>query len=128
MADQGQQKHYFYVLLCGDGSLYAGYTTDLAKRLATHRAGKGAKYTRAAKRQPLTMIYAEYFDQKRPALQSEARFKQLNRAEKLAYLAQAQVNVHPSQALVLVKGLQNHLLVTTKEGDQTHATTEELST
>ena len=33
-----------YILRCGDGSLYTGITTDVEKRLETHRSGKGAKY------------------------------------------------------------------------------------
>ena len=37
---------YLYILRCGDGSLYTGITTDVEKRLAQHRSGKGAKYTR----------------------------------------------------------------------------------
>lgn len=37
---------YVYVLRCGDGTLYTGTTDDVARRLAAHRAGKGAKYTR----------------------------------------------------------------------------------
>jgi putative endonuclease len=35
-----------YLLRCGDGSLYAGITNDLQKRLQAHRSGKGARYTR----------------------------------------------------------------------------------
>ena len=38
---------YVYILLCGDGTLYTGYTNDLERRLAVHNAGKGAKYTRS---------------------------------------------------------------------------------
>lgn len=37
---------YVYMLLCGDGSLYTGWTDDLQQRLAAHRMGRGAKYTR----------------------------------------------------------------------------------
>lgn len=40
-------SHYFYVLSCRDGALYAGYTNNIEKRLKTHNDGKGAKYTRA---------------------------------------------------------------------------------
>ena len=37
--------YYFYVLLCADGTFYGGFTDDVEARLATHNAGKGAKYT-----------------------------------------------------------------------------------
>ncbi|MCY1005661.1 GIY-YIG nuclease family protein [Nannocystis pusilla] len=42
-----ERRYTVYLLRCADGSLYAGITDDLARRLATHNAGKGAKYTRA---------------------------------------------------------------------------------
>ncbi len=47
--------YYTYLLRCGDGSLYAGITTDPARRLAEHRSGskRGARYTRY--RTPLFM-------------------------------------------------------------------------
>lgn len=48
--------YYAYLIRCGDGSLYAGITTDPARRLAEHRSGgkKGARYTR--NRGPLSMV------------------------------------------------------------------------
>jgi len=36
-----------YLVRCCDGSLYAGVTTDLERRLAQHNAGRGAAYTRS---------------------------------------------------------------------------------
>lgn len=77
-------KHYFYVLECGDGSYYAGYTNDLMKRLAKHESGKGAKYTRS--RGPLMLIHDESFDTKPEAMKAEYAFKQLSKAEKVAYI------------------------------------------
>ncbi len=44
------KPYYFYVLLCADGTFYGGFTDDVAARVATHNAGKGAKYT--ASRRP----------------------------------------------------------------------------
>ncbi|WP_201330099.1 methyltransferase, partial [Lactobacillus nasalidis] len=35
-----EEKHYFYVLLCSDGSFYGGYTNDLDRRLKAHNSGK----------------------------------------------------------------------------------------
>ena len=40
------KPYYFYVLLCADGTFYGGFTDDVAARVATHNAGKGAKYTK----------------------------------------------------------------------------------
>ena len=45
-----------YLVRCRDGSLYAGCTTDLDRRIAAHNAGTGAKYTRV--RRPVTLAYA----------------------------------------------------------------------
>ena len=40
-------EHYIYILECGDGSLYTGYTTDVEARVSAHQAGTGAKYTKS---------------------------------------------------------------------------------
>ena len=39
--------YYVYLLRCGDGSLYGGIATDPKRREEEHKAGTGAKYTRA---------------------------------------------------------------------------------
>ena len=48
-----------YMLRCADGTLYTGWTNDLEKRLKTHTAGKGGRYTRA--RLPVELAYIERF-------------------------------------------------------------------
>jgi len=80
-------KHYFYVLLCADKTYYAGYTTDLTRRLLEHNSGKGAKYTRLKKRRPAKMIHHEHFSTRSEAMKQEYAFKQLSRTQKEAYLA-----------------------------------------
>ncbi|TYS30129.1 GIY-YIG nuclease family protein [Bacillus pumilus] len=79
-----KHNHYFYVLKCADGSLYAGYTNDLQKRLSTHNNGKGAKYTRA--RRPVELHYHECFSTKTEAMQQEYRFKTWTRKKKDLYI------------------------------------------
>ena len=74
-----------YLLRCGDGSLYAGATSDLARRLARHAAGKGARYTRS--RLPVTLAWQEPAAGRSAALRREAALKRLSRAEKLALCA-----------------------------------------
>lgn len=76
-----------YILACGDGSLYTGITNDLEKRLAAHRAGTGARYTRG--RGPLEIVYTEKKRNKSYALKREAAIKALSRAEKVALSASA---------------------------------------
>ena len=79
-----EEKHYFYVLLCSDGSFYGGYTNDLKKRLGAHNSGKGAKYTKS--RRPVEMIYLEEYADKRTAMQREYWFKHHDRAWKEKFL------------------------------------------
>ena len=72
---------YVYMLRCKDSSLYTGWTNDIEHRLAMHRTGKGAKYTRG--RGPLELVYLEELPDKESALRREAAIKRLTRAEKL---------------------------------------------
>jgi len=72
--------HYVYVLRCADDTLYTGYTTDPARRVAEHDAGEGAKYTRG--RAPVELVHVERFDSKSAAMSREYAVKQLSRTEK----------------------------------------------
>jgi putative endonuclease len=74
-----------YLLRCGDGSLYAGATNDLARRLARHAAGKGGRYTRS--HLPVRLVYEERIRGRGAALRREAALKRLTRAAKLALVA-----------------------------------------
>jgi putative endonuclease len=78
------KEHYFYVLSCKDGSLYAGYTNNISRRLKLHNEGKGAKYTRG--RGPVKLIFSKPFSTKGEALKAEYAFKQLDRKKKQEYL------------------------------------------
>ncbi len=71
---------YVYMLLCGDNTLYTGMTDNVERRLATHRAGKGARYTRG--RGPLELVYTERLPDRSSALKREAALKRLTRREK----------------------------------------------
>lgn len=74
--------HFVYILRCKDNSLYTGYTTNVKKRLRTHNAGKGAKYTRG--RRPVSLVYFKRVDSKSLGLKLESRIKKLNKKEKEA--------------------------------------------
>ncbi|HLZ46244.1 MAG TPA: GIY-YIG nuclease family protein [Gemmatimonadales bacterium] len=71
-----------YLLRCGDGSLYAGVTNDLARRLESHRRGTASAYTRS--RRPVQLAYREAVSDRASALKREAALRRLSRAEKLA--------------------------------------------
>ena len=73
------------MLLCADGTVYSGYTTDPARRTAAHNSARGAKYTRS--RRPVTLAYQECFGTKSEAMKREAALKKLGRTEKLALIA-----------------------------------------
>lgn len=76
-----------YILRCADGTLYTGCTNDLPRRLATHSAGKGAKYTRS--RLPVELVYTEDAADKSQALRREAAIKALDRGAKLRLIQAA---------------------------------------
>ena len=82
-------KSYVYILRCADGTLYTGWTTDLAARLRVHNGeGKGgAKYTRS--RRPVTFAYYEECTDSRSAMRREFAIKRLTREQKEALIASA---------------------------------------
>ena len=80
-------QNYVYLLRCADGTLYCGWTTDLAARVKAHNSGRGAKYTRS--RLPAELVYYETYKDRHEALRREWQLKRLPRAEKLALIRDA---------------------------------------
>jgi putative endonuclease len=80
---------WVYMLRCADGSLYTGWTTDVQRRLAQHRAGKASRYT--ASRLPVELAFVAPMADRPAARREEARIKALDRAAKLALIAAADV-------------------------------------
>ncbi|MET3291291.1 UNVERIFIED_CONTAM: putative endonuclease [Brevibacillus sp. OAP136] len=72
--------HFVYILLCADGSLYTGYTTEPKRRLRQHEEGKGAKYTRG--RGPFQLVYLEEGSDRSWGLCREEAIKRLSREKK----------------------------------------------
>lgn len=77
-----------YLLECADGTLYAGITNDLEKRLASHNRGTASKYTRG--RRPVRLAYWEPQTDRAAASRREAQIKKLDRAAKDALVRQTQ--------------------------------------
>ena len=73
--------NFVYILRCGDGSLYTGWTNDLQHRLRMHAEGKGGKYTRA--HLPVELVYSESYETASKARSREVKIKQLSREQKL---------------------------------------------
>jgi putative endonuclease len=78
--------HFAYLLRCADGTLYAGYTNDLAARVHAHNHSKaGARYTKS--RRPVALAWSQKFRTKSAAMSREAKIKTMTREEKLAMVA-----------------------------------------
>jgi putative endonuclease len=73
---------WVYLLRCRDGSLYTGWTVDLERRLARHRAGTASRYT--ASRLPVELTLALPMPDRTAARREEVRIKRLTRSAKLA--------------------------------------------
>lgn len=80
--------NYTYIVRCKDNTLYCGWTNDLDKRMASHNAGTGAKYTRS--RHPVQLVYYETFETKEEAMRREYAIKRLTRAEKMKLISKAE--------------------------------------
>jgi putative endonuclease len=72
---------WVYLLRCRDGSLYTGWTVDVERRLARHRAGTASRYT--ASRLPVELELALPMPDRTAARREEARIKRLTRSAKL---------------------------------------------
>ncbi len=81
------QIAFVYVLRCGDGSLYCGWTNDLDRRLEAHRTGRASRYTRS--RLPVQLAWSRPMRSRSEAMREEARIKRLSRADKLHLVSQA---------------------------------------
>ncbi len=72
---------FVYIVVCHDGTLYTGWTTDLEARVQAHNAGHGSAYCKA--RRPVRLVYQEEWPTRRQAQQREQAIKRLPRHKKL---------------------------------------------
>ncbi|MFC6176381.1 GIY-YIG nuclease family protein [Companilactobacillus huachuanensis] len=84
------KKYYVYMLLCNDKTFYTGTSNNVEKRVATHNAGKGAKYTKI--RRPVKLMYSEELADKSAALKREIAIKKLSRQQKITLLKSNGIN------------------------------------
>ena len=80
------ERWFVYVLRCRGDRLYCGIAKDVEARFAEHRAGKGAKFTRAFP--PEAIVATITVAGKAEALREERAFKALARARKLEQVAE----------------------------------------
>lgn len=74
------ESWYVYVLRCANGALYTGIATNITRRIAEHRVGKGAKYLRG--KGPLRLVFKKAVGDKGLALRVERRIKKLPKIRK----------------------------------------------
>jgi putative endonuclease len=83
MASTQAPRWKVYLLVCNDGTLYCGITTDLQHRIQDHAAGKGSKYVYS--RRPFGVCALSNGNLTRSqALKEEARIKRLPKLDKYA--------------------------------------------
>ena len=75
-------KGYLYILRCSDDSLYIGSTINLNVRVARHKQGNGANYTK--ERLPVELVYSEEFPRVQQAYKREKQIQKWTRAKKEA--------------------------------------------
>ncbi|CNE72252.1 GIY-YIG nuclease family protein [Yersinia kristensenii] len=71
---------HLYLLRTASGMLYTGITTDVARRLTQHQAGKGAKALRG--KGELALVFHCEAGDRSTALKLEYRVKQLSKQQK----------------------------------------------
>lgn len=97
-------NYHIYILCCGDGSLYTGWSTNVEKRLAEHKAGKGAKYTRT--RLPVELVYREKWSSKQKALQREREIKNFSHKEKNTLISDQSSKTYNTAILKFLRRLE----------------------
>ena len=70
---------YVYMIMCNDGTLYTGITTNVSRRIAEHNtSNKGAKYTRT--RRPVKLVWQCTSGDRSSASKEEYRIKKLKKS------------------------------------------------
>ena len=84
-----RDHHYFVYLLASReyGTLYAGVTNDLHRRVGEHRHGKGSKFT--AKYNVTRLVWFEEHGDIEAAIKREKLIKRWRRAWKIALIEES---------------------------------------
>jgi putative endonuclease len=76
---------FMYILKCIDETYYTGSTVDMTMRLAQHKAGEGANYTK--NRLPVELVFLQRFDRIDEAFNREKQVQKWTRKKKEALIA-----------------------------------------
>lgn len=88
---------FVYIVECSDGTFYTGWTTDLARRVADHNAGRGGRYTRM--RRPVCLVYWEAMPDRATAQRRELAIKRAGRDAKQRLIDRAGMEGPPAHPL-----------------------------
>lgn len=83
-------QFYAYIVKCGDGTYYTGYTNDLEKRLLRHNTGFASKYTRS--KLPVKLVWSKACKNQRFAMRTENTIKRLKREDKERFVQGARLD------------------------------------
>jgi tRNA/rRNA methyltransferase len=94
-------SYHVYILRCADGTLYTGYTGNLAQRLKQHQSGAIPRaYTKS--RRPVKLVWAGAFETKEEARENEKMIKRWKTAKKETLIKTDQVQTE--QLLLELEG------------------------
>ena len=80
MPAKNHVAYFVYILKCADGTFYTGITNDVARRVAVHNSGKGARHTRG--RLPAKLLWSQKVRNMSAALRREIQIKKLTQSQK----------------------------------------------
>lgn len=78
--------YFVYLLICKDGSIYTGITTDVERRFKEHKSGIGSSYTRS--RGVVRIAYSELHKDRVQALRREAEIKKWPKSKKIKLIGE----------------------------------------
>ncbi len=84
--NEARAPWWVYVVVCADDTFYVGMTTDVARRVRQHNAGRGARYTRT--HGPVSLAASVPCSDRVEAMRLEARLKRLSRPAKARFAAE----------------------------------------
>jgi putative endonuclease len=84
VSEDAAPLYFVYLVECADGTLYTGIARDVARRVAQHNRGTGARYTRG--RGPVTVVAQRGPLSRGEALRLERAVKATPRERKRAAL------------------------------------------
>lgn len=88
---ENNKPWFVYILLCTDNSYYTGIALNVEQRFASHKAGKGARYTKI--RGVEKIIFVQKCSSHSEALKREIQVKRLSRAKKELLIASNSPNI-----------------------------------